>query len=107
MAGIEIKTASEDLQTGIAIGLWQVGLSLKFLEEEIQSSSGKKTLRRITRIDSLASTLETVISPLVEMLDSVPEATSKVAVTLLLRALADGSGLLVRLRSVIAPCLGH
>lgn len=106
IAEIKISTADSERQTVIALSVWQIDSTLEWLEKELERGS-TKTLQKITRVDSLASTLEFLISPLVEVLASVPEASSKAAVTLLLQALADGSELLVRLRSVIAPCLIH
>ena len=105
IGGIKIKTADSERQALIGVAVWKIDCTLKWVEEEIEN--GSNPLRQITRIDSLATTLQAIIAHLVGMLASVTEASSKAAVTLLLRALADGSELLVRLRSVIAPCLGH
>lgn len=96
----------KDRQTVIGFSLWQLNMAAKRLEDEVQRCPGYGSrLRSVTRIDTEAALLQTIISTLLPIIDSVSEESSKAAVMLLLRALADGSALINRLRSTLAPCL--
>ena len=106
LAGIKVNTGNSDRQALIGVVKVRVDMNLDWLEKEMKGGN-HSPWRWLTRIDDEAAALQSAISALVDALAQVPEATSKASVLLLLRVLADGSEPLVRLRSVIAPCLGH